>query len=450
MTRPDPPSVLPRAGAEQRLSRMIQLPTVSAERDERGDAPFDDFEALLAELYPLTFASLERERMSDLGVTLRWRSDSDEPPLLLMAHFDVVPVDESDAWTHPPFAGHVSNGFVYGRGALDDKGPLLVILEAVENLLSAGFTPARDVWLTFGADEEVFGHGAREIAAEFQRRGIVPWMVVDEGGAVTNAPLPFIPGTVAAIGVGEKGLLSVAISARGEAGHASSPPKLTAVGRVARAVSRLTPSTFPSRTPRTITRMLATLAPRASGVQKLALRLLATFPPLSARVFTALGGEAAAFVRTTIAPTRQYGGTANNVLPSEATTIINLRIALGETPEAALERMRKRVGDPEVTLTALEASLPSPESDTDNEQFAALTAALHASHPGALAMPYVLMAATDSRHFHAFVPNVYRFAPLTMNNDLRATIHGVDERVAISELARGERFHRHLIASLTR
>ena len=188
----------------ERLSRMIQLPTVSAELDERGSAPFEEFVALLAELYPRVHATLTRERHTEFGLLFHWkgRREAGDGPLVLMAHYDVVPVDESDDWTHPPFAGVIADGSVYGRGALDDKGPLIVILEAVESLLAEGFTPARDVYLSFGGNEETYGSAAIAIAAALKDRGIVPWLVVDEGGAVVDAPLPFVPGSAAMIGVG--------------------------------------------------------------------------------------------------------------------------------------------------------------------------------------------------------------------------------------------------------
>lgn len=438
-----------RPGIAERLSRMIQLPTVSAELDERGMAPFDDFVALLAELYPLVHAQLTLERVTDLGLLFHWRGSSDAAPVVLMAHYDVVPVDESDPWTHPPFSGTIADGRVHGRGTLDDKGPLIVVLEAVENLLAAGFTPARDVYLSFGGNEETFGAAAVEIARLFQERGIVPWLVVDEGGAVVDAPLSFVQGRAAMIGVGEKGVLTLRLSARGDGGHASAPPTLTAVRRIARAVDRLGPSTFRPRTPKAISRMLSQFAQQATGPSRLLLRLLAAVPPLNARVFAALGGETAAMVRTTVAATMQTGGTAANVIPSQASATVNLRIALGETVESATRRVRRRVRDPLVSIDVLEGSEPSPESPTDNAQFALLGRALEDAFPGVRPVPYVMMAATDSRHFHRFSPAVYRFAPLEMSNAQRAAIHGVDENVEIATLERGEMFHRALLVHLT-
>lgn len=196
----------PRPDIAARLSQMIQLPTVSAELDVRGNAPFEAFVKLLEELYPLVHERLERERITDFGLLFRWQGAAHATaPAVLMAHYDVVPVDESDPWSYPPFEGRIAEGFVYGRGALDDKGPMVVLLDAVENLLEAGFTPARDVYLSFGGNEETFGEAGERIADTLHERGITPWIVLDEGGAVTDAPLPFVHGAAAMVGVGEKG-----------------------------------------------------------------------------------------------------------------------------------------------------------------------------------------------------------------------------------------------------
>lgn len=439
-----------RPGIAERLSQMIQLPTVSAELEQRGHEPFAAFERLIAEQYPLVHAHLTLERHTDYGLLFHWRGagSTDDAPAVLMAHYDVVPVDESDGWTYPPFEGRIADGRVYGRGALDDKGPLIVILEAVENLLADGFTPARDVYLSFGGNEETFGMAAQAISASFQERGITPWIVIDEGGAVVDSPLPFVPGRSAMVGVGEKGVLSIRLSARGDGGHASAPPALTTVGRIARASTRLTPGAFRARTPRAVSRMLSQLASQTPGPARYLLRVLGAVPFLTARLFAALGGEPAALVRTTVAVTMQSGGTATNVLPSQAAATVNLRIALGETVDRTVMQVRDRIADPEVAIEVLEGSEPSPESSTGNAQFALIADALRTSHPDAPAVPYVMMAATDSRHFHRFSPAVYRFAPLEMSNAQRASIHGVDENVEIAALERGERFHRELLQRL--
>jgi len=441
-------TVTPRPGVAERLAQMIRIPTVSAELEHRGMSPFDDFIALLPELYPLTHERLELTRHGDLGLLYRWHGRRDRAPLVLMAHFDVVPVDESDPWTHAPFEGRVADGRVYGRGTLDDKGPLLVILEAVENLLAAGFVPARDVYLSFGGNEETFGSAAREIAESLRDVGAEPWLVLDEGGAVVDAPLPFVTGQAAMIGLAEKGVLTLTLSARGQGGHASAPPAMTAVRRVARAVDRLDAATFRPHTPQGVRRLLWSFADRAAPLGRGLYRMLAACPPLAARVFARLGGETAALVRTTVAATMSSGGSAANVLPSQASATVNLRIAVGETVASTVARVRRRIADPDVEVIVVEGDDPSPESSADGPEFAALVGALAASYPDAQAVPYIMMQASDARHFHRFFPAVYRFAPLAMTAAQRAAIHGVDEYVTIDSLERGERFHRALIEQL--
>lgn len=443
---PDPVTVRP--GAPGRLARMVQLPTVSAELEQRGLADFDRFRELLAELYPLVHEHLAFEQVTDLGLLYRWRGRGDGDPVVLMAHFDVVPAVEADGWTFPPFEGRIHDGSVHGRGTLDDKGPLLVLLEAVENLLADGYSPARDVYLSLGGNEESHGAAAAAIADLFRERRLTPWLVLDEGGAVVDAPLPFVKVPAAMVGVGEKGVLTLRLTARGAGGHASAPPATTPTARIARAVHRLSPNPFPKRMPRSMRAMLATFVPHTRGGTRLLLRALIALPRVTARVFARLGGEPAALVHTTVAATMLEGGTAANVLPANAVATLNLRIAVGETVASATARVRRVIRDRAIAVDVVEGSDPSPESPTDNAQFAAIAAAVGEAFPEATTAPYLMMAATDSRWFHRFSPAVYRFAPLAMTASQRASIHGVDESVTIDSLERGERFHRALITSL--
>ncbi|MRX42501.1 M20/M25/M40 family metallo-hydrolase [Agromyces kandeliae] len=437
-----------RPGAPERLSRMIRLQTVSAEVDRRGFAEFDRFRDLLAELYPLVHEHLAFEPVTELGLLYHWRGRADGDPVVLMAHFDVVPAHDGDGWTFPPFEGRIHDGSVWGRGALDDKGPLLVLLEAVENLLAEGFVPSRDVYLWFGGNEESYGDAAIAAARRFEERGVIPWLVLDEGGAVVDAPLPFLKVPAAMVGVGEKGVMTVRLRARGDGGHASAPPRLTAAARVARAVARLDPNPFPKRMPRSMRAMLASFTPHARGGARLLLSALTALPWLTARVFARLGGEPAALVHTTVAPTMLDGGSAANVLPARASATVNLRVAMGEDVDSVVRRLRRTIRDREVEIEVVEGYAPSPESPTEGPQFAAIVDAVAASYPEATTAPYLMMAATDSRHFHRYAPAVYRFAPLAMSAAQRASVHGVDEHVSIDSLERGERFHRALIRSL--
>ena len=162
-----------RPGIADRLAALIRVATVSEQRADRAEA-FADFPRVLAEAYPLLHTRLERVPLEGTGLMFRWRGRTASAPLVLMAHWDVVPAPDGESWegtgwTVDPFAGTrtVRDGqdAVVGRGALDDKGPLVVVADAVENLLAAGFTPQHDVWLVFGGDEEVQGTDAVRMSA---------------------------------------------------------------------------------------------------------------------------------------------------------------------------------------------------------------------------------------------------------------------------------------------
>ncbi|MCL2470751.1 MAG: M20/M25/M40 family metallo-hydrolase [Propionibacteriaceae bacterium] len=435
----------------ERLSVLAQIPTVSPLLETSGMEPFEQFIQTLASLYPLLNEHLRCERVHDLGLLFRWEgSDASlaREPLLLMSHFDVLPAAEEELWTYPPFDGIIANGRVWGRGTLDGKGPLVTICEAIESLLASGFRPVRDVYLSLSGNQEIRGDAAAAIAQTLRHRDIKPYLVLDEGGAVVDTPLPLVSLNTALVGVAEKGMMTVRLSAQGESGPASAPTSLTAVARIARAVSRLTASTFAAHLPDTTITMLSTLAPYTPGVTQAMLKALVMAPALTGQVFALLGGEIAATARTTLAATMIEGGTSATVLPASASAILDIRIAISETTTSALNRITSRIFDPKVTVTMVEGWDPTTPSSLDNAQFDAIRGAVETSYPGTLTVPHVLLDCTDARHFRDCGEAVYRFTPLTMNGVQRAAVHGVDEWVDTNSLSRGQLFHEQLIRTV--
>lgn len=440
-----------REGIAERLARMIQLPTISVDLARTGRGVFEEFEQLLAELYPLIHTKLAKEKIGDLGLVFDWApaAPTDDPPVVLMAHFDVVPVVGQEAeWGAPPFEGRIVGDEVLGRGALDDKGALCALLESVENLLAQDWAPPVRVLLCLGGDEEDHGHAARLIAETLRDRGVRPAFVLDEGGAITEIPFPGVPGWFAMVGLAEKGVMTVELSAAGTGGHASAPSGLTAVGRIAKAVAKLNRNPFPPHTPRTVSQLFGTIADHAEPRYATAYRLVGRAPVVSARALPFAGNEATAMVQTTLAATMIDGGSSSNVLPSSATATLNIRINIGESTASVMARLRQVIADPQVIVRLVEGDEPTPEARTTSAAWGVITDAVDASYPGAGTLPYLTMAATDGRHWHRFVADVYRFAPLQMDAAQRASIHGVDERVSIDALRRGERFYRALLLGL--
>lgn len=422
--------------AVARLSRAIRFRTVShTERARIDSAPFRAFNAWLAEAYPRAHAVLERETVGEHALLFAWRgSDPGLAPLVLAAHSDVVPVDEESAWTNPPFGGVVADGAVWGRGTLDDKGSLVALMEAVEALVGAGHRPARTVYLAFGHDEEIGGRdGAARIAALLESRGIAPAMVLDEGSWILDGVLPGkFP--VAGIAVAEKGYVSLELAASSAGGHSSVPPRLTAAGRVARAVHRVQSEPFPARLIPTGEALLETIAPHMELAPRLLMSNLWLFEPLVIRRFEGSPKTNAA-VRTTTAPTMLAGSTKDNVLPERASAVVNFRILPGDSVGDVEARVRRIVNDEQVTVSrygALSAE-PPPVSEVGSAGYRAVAAVARALDESVIAAPMLVVGTTDSRHYTEIAENVYRFMPLRVTPDVIDGFHGRNERIRVAD-----------------
>ena len=438
--------------AADKLSELITFRTVfSPSRDRIELDQFAGFIEALERLYPAVHASLTREFVNGHGLLFKWPgrlSDAGARPTVLMAHYDVVPVDGRDRWTHPGFSGHQEGGYVWGRGALDDKGALVVIMEAIEGLLEEGFTPGHDVYLSFGNNEETAGDSAEAAVAVLAARGVRPWLVLDEGGAVALEAFPGLKVPTAVIGVAEKGILDLELLVRGAGGHASTPPRVGATARLGQAIVALEENTFPASMPEPIAEMMRRIGAGSSFALRLVTENLWVFKPLLTQLFGVVGDETRALTRTSVAVTMLEGSKAANVLASTARANVNIRIAVGETVESVVSRIRSIIDDPQVEVRIVSGHDPSPISSFSNQQFALLSRAVSASYPDAVVTPYIQTGATDARHFTSISPSVYRFSPLLMDTADRGTIHAANERVRISSLGAGVVFYRELLHTL--
>jgi carboxypeptidase PM20D1 len=456
---PPPPSVeLPDAGAyaidangaAQRLGEAIRFRTVSLTEETADRTPFRQFHGWMAERYPAFHAAARREFIGELSLLYTWPgADAGQPPILLLAHQDVVPVpdDTRTRWQADPFGGEVKDGAVWGRGAIDDKGSLVALLEAVEHLAREGRRPARTVMLAFGHDEEIGGDdGAVAIAAELEHRGVRAWFVLDEGlAALDRHPLTGAP--AAMIGIAERGSGTLLVSATGQPGHSSMPPPETAVSLVAEAVDRI--HSMP------IERglaggpalgMMRALAPELSLTNRMAVSNEWLFAPLLRQRLS--GNPAAqALLGTTIAPTVISGGSRENVLPAEATALINFRIHPRDDAADLLRRARQAVADMEGVRVEWRGQPrdASPISSATSSSYALIAALARDMLPDAPVAPGLVLAGTDSRHYADVAENVYRFQPLLFTTEDLERPHGVNERLSLENLERMIRFYVGLI-----
>ncbi len=434
-----------------RFRELLQIPTVSL---DPGDADADGthflrFHDALVRLYPALHAVLEREVVAGYSLLYRWRGRDAASPLVLMAHIDVVPVVASE-WSHEPFGaelvGSGDTAEIRARGAVDDKGSLVAILEAVESLVAEGVVPERDVYLAFGHNEEVAGDGAQAIVEVLRQRGVRPSLVLDEGGAVVEGALPGVTVPTAVIGVAERGVMTVHLTARELGGHASTPPRDPATARLARAVLRLHRRPFPTRLVPPVRAMFETVAPYTSGPLRRVFASIGVTGRLLVKVFPRLGPELNALVRTTAVVTELSGAAGANVLATAARASVNVRLLPGDTATSAEARIRRVVGDPLVEVDVVSASDPSPVSPWSGPAWDRLAAATRSAlGEEVLPTPYIQLGASDSRWFTEISAHVYRFTPFHLTRGEREALHSHDERIRVGSWLRGIEFYRDLL-----
>lgn len=439
-----------RTGAAQRLAAAVTYPTVSRAVGDLDTAALEGLHTFLIDSFPNAHAQLEREVVGGWSLLYRWPGrDREAPPLLLLGHLDVVPVpaETAEAWSQPPFGGVIADGYVWGRGTLDDKVNVLGALEAVELLLAEGFTPDRTILFAFGHDEEVGGaDGAARIAALLEQRRIEPWFVLDEGLAIVEGVIAGLDGPAALLGIAEKGYVSLELVAHASAGHSSMPPKNTAIGRLARALQRLEAQPMPAGLDGPTGALFDALAPAMPFTQRLALRNRWLFAPLIIRQLAAQPGTAAS-LRTTTAPTMLNAGVKDNVLPSEARAVVNFRIHPRDSVAAVEAHVRAVIDDESITVAQVgfSASEPSAVSPVQGGPWDVLSATLRAVAPEAVIGPSLVLGATDARHYERLSEHVYRFSPVRFGPEDLARVHGVDERIGVDDYARAIAFYAELM-----
>jgi len=433
------------------LTRAIQARTITlapGDPREGQEGPWLELHAALQEAFPTVHSRLTLDRFEGLSLRYTWiGSDPSLPPLVLMAHQDVVPVNigtESD-WSHPPFSGQIADGYIYGRGAMDNKGAIVALLEAVEQLLLDGYQPRRTVVLAFGHDEEVLGQGAKSMAETFAAASIKPFMVLDEGFAVID-PFPLTGKPTALVGVSEKGYLTLILTAKAAGGHSSMPPRNTGAVRIAKAVVALDKNQLPAAFEREpVQQMLRQTAPEMPFLTRMAFANLWLFRPLiEAQI--ASDGATNAVMRTTTAPTMLEGSVKENVLPQAAKVTLNFRVHPSNTVDDVIEHVRRVVAPYDLEIEVLgvpaDTMAVSPLSGPQWESMRTVAAAVQ---PGALVAPGLVLGATDARWYVGKASAVYRFHPAIYSRADLNGFHGTNERLEIANLDRMGRGYAQLI-----
>ena len=439
--------------AAARLSRAIQFKTVSYSDYDRFDyKEFSAFLQFLKESYPLANSRFESEIINNYSMVYRWRgSDPSLAPLLLLGHYDVVPVEAGteDEWQEAPFGGTIKDGTLWGRGSLDMKIQIISHLEAAEQLLGEGFTPRRDIWFSYNFDEEQRGtQGAAKATEYFKEKGIRFDTVFDEGGCIIQGAMPGVDPPLALIGLGEKGCSNIRMRVRGAGGHSSMPPRHTSLGKLSRIITDIEKSPMPPRLTAPVREMLSVMGPEMSLLNRIVLSNLFLFKSLLLKIFAG-NPKTNAMIRTSLSATMCRAGDAPNVLPLTAEAIVNARIIPGDRVEDVINHLRrvalKTCSPDEIEIEALLKDEASSISPSDTDQFGKIRQAINHFYPQALVSPYLMMGGSDSSKFTELSHHVYRFMPILISNDELGCMHSNNERISLENITRSTAFFKKYI-----
>ena len=427
------------------LAQLVRCKTVSYNDPAlEDDAEFEKLISLLPSLYPRVFDVCSVRQLPDRALLLRWPGKHHGDPAVMMAHYDVVPVNEEN-WDKPPFAGIIEDGVLWGRGTLDTKVTFNGIFSAANYLISKGFQPENDIYFAFSGGEEVNGKGAPNIVQYFIDHHIQPAIVVDEGGAVVENVFPGVKKPCGLIGIAEKGMMNVQYRTRSSGGHASAPKPHTPVGVLSAACKRVEDHPFKSHIQGPAAEMFDTLGRYSTLLYRVIFANMWCFGWVLDILAKTSGGEMNALMRTTVAFTQMEGSSARNVIPPEARMVSNIRLNPSDSVDSALEYLRKTVNDPNVDVSVLESFEPSPISEIDCPAWDKVAAAVAETWRGCVVSPYLMVQCSDSRHYGRLSNHVYRFSAMDLTAEERATIHGNNERIRLDTVAKAVEFYIRLM-----
>ncbi len=422
------------------LAQLVRCKTISYnDHSLEDDAEFDRLISLLPGLYPRVFDVCSVNQLPDRALLLRWPGKHHGDPAVLMAHYDVVPVNEEN-WDKPPFAAILEDGVLWGRGTLDTKATFNGIFSAANYLIGKGFQPENDIYFAFSGGEEVNGKGAPNIVQYFIDHHIQPALVVDEGGAVVENVFPGVKQPCGLIGIAEKGMMNAQYRTRSAGGHASAPKPHTPVGVLAAACKNVEDHPFKAHIAGPAAQMFDTLGRYSTPLYRMIFANLWCFGWVIDLLGRLSGGEMNALVRTTVAFTQMEGSSARNVIPPEAKMVANMRLNPQDSVASALAYLKKTVKNPEVEITVLESFEPSPISETDCPAWNKVASAVANTWHGCVVAPYLMVQCSDSRHYGKLSNHVYRFSAMDLTAEERATIHGNNERIRVECVAKAVEF----------
>jgi carboxypeptidase PM20D1 len=455
--------------AAERLAGGIKFKTISnQDRNDFDVAAFEGYHAYLEKTYPKVHKVMKKEKLGDprsYSLLYTWEGKNlDLPPVLFYAHMDVVPVpdDTLAKWSVDPFAGTISDGYIWGRGVLDDKGQLQGMLEAAEMKIQEGWQPSRTIYFLFGQDEEVGGpEGAEHVAKVFKERGITKFAyVADESYMLVPGIFPGIPGNTALIGIAQKGYLSLELSIEGQGGHSSEPPVQSIIGILSEAIVKLEKAQFPYRIDPAIRAQYRYLGPEMDKDKQPMFAAVAfgkdgNMTDLEKQFIEEMAKSpfTQASIRTSMATTMFNAGIKDNVLPNSASAVVNFRNMAGDTVESIIEHVKKAINDDRISIKDISASInASSMADPYGDAYKMTEKTIRQIWGNDLIVaPVYVSGGSDGKWFMTsdFDAPVYGFRAIQVENmEETKGFHGINERILVREHGKTIAYFSQLLSNL--
>ncbi len=432
----------------ERFAKLIKLKTISSKDGDFDKEPFDKFLPTLKELYPKVFEVAETTLINEYGILLRIKGkDSTLPPVVMMAHHDVVAADE-EKWQHPPFEGEVHDGYIWGRGTIDTKGLILSFFEAMQYHTENGFVPQRDIYFASSNCEEVAGDTMVKIVEHLKEKGVKPWFVFDEGGAIMLELPMGVTKPYAMVAVSEKGWATVKLTATSKslAHSAKSTGNKPAIEKLMTALNKLEKAPMKSVITPALEGMLSSLSNDIPAPLNIVLKNIKLLKAPIKKVLESTP-DTAAMISSTITLVGIEAAPVNNLTPETAVATLKLRIAPHDTVESVLEHIKTVVGA-DIEMETERISPPAPISDHNTKSFAYISDTIKKVFPNVGVAPFILNAGTDSRHFAPICKEVYRFGAFSINNELFNSVHNENERIPVDVVMKCIEFYKTFIENL--
>ena len=430
----------------KKLSEMVQYETVSRVGDVQREK-FLGFHKVLEELFPLVHKNLEKTEIEG-SLLYYWEGKNHDKPIVLMAHQDVVPAEGE--WQHAPFSGDIEDGKVWGRGSADTKCSLMAFFQAAEELLEQGYMPEQDVYISSSNTEEIGGPGCPALVAEMKRRGVKPYLVCDEGGAIVTEPIAGFPGNYAMIGVLEKGMGNLKITAKSNGGHSSYPPKNSPIARLAKFVTDIEKhDPMKAAFEPAVQAMFESLADYGSFAYRLLFGNFWLFRPLLTVLLPKVSSQAGALLKTTVAFTQQSGSEGTNVLPQEASLVINLRYIPHQGIEESEAIIRKIAAKYDLSVERIAANYDYlPPVSIESDAYHLVEEVTKEVFPELPVCPYVMTGGTDARFYQEICDACLRFSPVVYGPAQMKGMHGLNECIDTFSLPGAVDFYKTLIQKM--